>query len=97
MGLHGLLQEQPYLFSWAHNTSKALDILQRREGEENNIYIFLSQGRIYSCGEIKMWRPLSIKTNLGYDNYIFFLTSYNILATDTEVPGSIPGPTKFSE
>jgi hypothetical protein len=35
------------------------------------------QGRIYSCGvpgEIKIWRPLSVTTYLGYDN--FFVTSY---------------------
>jgi hypothetical protein len=40
-----------------------------------------SQGRIYSCGspgEIKMWRPLLVTTNVGCDKYFLFVfISYN--------------------
>jgi hypothetical protein len=38
------------------------------------------QGRIYICGgpgAIKMWRSLSVKTNLGYGTYFIVLIYYN--------------------
>jgi hypothetical protein len=55
-----------------------------------------------------MWRPLLPTTDLGYGNFIIIIIIISstdrlcglvvrVLATDPEVPGSIPDATRFCE